>query len=356
MSCLGGRETPLPKSILRALALLAGLLMASQAQAQIVEPAGKTLAAIRERGHVICSTTDPLPGFAQRGQDGIWWGFDIDLCRAISAAVFGDPNRLEFRPLSGDSRFALLQTGDIDVLVRNSAWTMRRDIGYGVSYVGVSFFDGLAIMVPQSIGVVSAYELDDISVCVLDGGDDQANLRDFFFQNQAAYTEVLYEDREDLAVAYKAGLCTAVSAPASVLHAIRRSMPEASQQRILPERLSKDAFGPVVREGDDQWLNIVKWALSTLINAEELGITSLNVDQMAASRTHAIRSFLGMQGDVYGPSLGLQPGFTQRIIRAVGNYAEVYDRNFGTQTGVEMPRGQNALWNRGGLLFALPIR
>ena len=179
-----------------ALALLTGTVSAQVP----IAPAGKTLQAVRDRGHLICATTDPLPGFATRNDQGIWSGFDVDLCRAVAAAVFGDPSKVEFRALLGDSRFALLQTGAVDLMARNSAWTMRRDTGYQASYVAASFFDGLAIMVPSSLGVVSAYELDDISVCVIDGGDDLVNLRDFFFQNQATYTEVLYEDREDLAV------------------------------------------------------------------------------------------------------------------------------------------------------------
>jgi general L-amino acid transport system substrate-binding protein len=336
---------------LAALALLTGTVSAQVP----IAPAGKTLQAVRDRGHLICATTDPLPGFATRNDQGIWSGFDVDLCRAVAAAVFGDPSKVEFRALLGDSRFALLQTGAVDLMARNSAWTMRRDTGYQASYVAASFFDGLAIMVPSSLGVVSAYELDDISVCVIDGGDDLVNLRDFFFQNQATYTEVLYEDREDLAVAYEAGLCGAVAGPASLLHAIRRSLPEPALQRILPERLSKDAFGPVVREDDDQWFNIVKWTLFALIDAEEIGVTSLNIDQMSASKTHIVRALLGQEGS-FGPSIGLKPDFVKNVIHAVGNYSEMFDRNFGSQTGVEMLRGQNALWTKGGLLFAPPIR
>jgi len=337
-------------------ALVALALLTGAVSAQVpIAPAGKTLQAVRDRGHLICATTDPLPGFATRNDQGIWSGFDVDLCRAVAAAVFGDPSKVEFRALLGDSRFALLQTGAVDLMARNSAWTMRRDTGYQASYVAASFFDGLAIMVPSSLGVVSAYELDDISVCVIDGGDDLVNLRDFFFQNQATYTEVLYEDREDLAVAYEAGLCGAVAGPASLLHAIRRSLPEPALQRILPERLSKDAFGPVVREDDDQWFNIVKWTLFALIDAEEIGVTSLNIDQMSASKTHTVRALLGQEGS-FGPSLGLTPDFVKNVIHAVGNYSEMFDRNFGSQTGVEMLRGQNALWTKGGLLFAPPIR
>lgn len=316
--------------------------------------AQSTLETVKARGHVLCGTSDPLPGFAQRGADGLWTGFDVDFCRAVSAAVFGDPSKVQFRPLSGNSRFALLQTGALDLVVRNGAWTMRRDTSYGASFVGALFFDGQSFLVPASLGVVSAYELSDLRVCVLDGGDDLIALRDFFFQTQAAYSEVLYEDREDLAVAYQAGLCDAVSAPASWLYAVRRSLPSPAGHRILPERISKDAFGPTVREGDDEWYTIVQWTLFTLINAEEAGVTSRNIESLAAAKSQAIRRLLGIDS-TFGPSVGLSPTFMKDIIGAVGNYGELFERNFGSDTGASMLRGQNALWINGGLLYAPPI-
>jgi len=328
-------------------ALLALLLLTGAANAG-------TLDTIRARGQVLCGATDPLPGFAQLNADQRWSGFDVDFCRAVAAAVFGNPDKVSFVPLSGSSRFALLQTGAVDLLARDAAWTMRRDSGYGASYVGASFFDGQGFLVRQSLNIVSAYELNKVRVCVLDGGDEVLNVRDFFFQNQAAYTEVLYEDREDLTVAYRAGLCDAVSANASWLYAMRRAMPDPATNVILPERISKDSFGPVVRDGDDQWFDIVKWTLYTLIDAEEAGITSANVDSLAAARTPAIRRILGLEGR-FGAGLGLQPSFMKNIISAVGNYGEIFDRNFGPNTSVPMLRGQNALWTRGGLLFAPPI-
>ena len=199
------------------------------------------------------------------------------------------PTRVEFRALSGDSRFAYLQIGQVDLLARNGPWTMRRDTGYGANYVASAFYDGQAFMVPLTLGVVSAYELDNISVCVLDDERELSNLREFFFLNQVSYDEVLYEDREDLSVAYSSGLCNAVSAPASWLHAIRRGLPDPAAHRILPERISKESFGPVVRNGDDQWFKIVEWTLFALINAEELGVSSANIGSLAAAKTIAIR-------------------------------------------------------------------
>jgi general L-amino acid transport system substrate-binding protein len=339
----------------------AGLLFAVFAAAggvawaqEPIAAAGPTLEAVRTRGHLICSTSDPLPGFAQPGAEGRWTGFDVDFCRAVAVAIFGDASKMEFVPLSGDSRFAQLQTGAIDLIVRNGPWTMRRDTGYGANYVATSFFDGQAFMIPQSLGMVSAYELDNVKVCVLDGGESLANLREFFFTTQATYEEVLYEDREDLAVAYRSGLCNAVSAPASWLNAIRRGLPEPAVHRILPERISKGAFGPVVRAGDQQWFDIVAWTLYALIDAEEAGVTSLNIQSLAAARTHKIRRLLGLEGS-FGPSIGLAPDFIPKVIAAVGNYGEIFDRHFGPESGAAVVRGQNALWTNGGLLYAPPI-
>ena len=332
--------------------LLAPLLAAPLAVAQGERaPDGPTLAKVRERGHLLCASSDPLPGFAQLSSENRWSGFDVDFCRAVAVAVFGDPSKMEFVALTGDSRFAQLQTGEVDLIARNASWTMRRDTGYGASYVAASFYDGQGFMVPASLGIVSAYQLTNLTVCVLDEGDELASLREFFFQEQMTNVEVLYEDREDLAVAYRAGLCNVVSAPASWLNAIRRGLDDPAAHRILPERISKSVLGPVVREGDDQWFNIVKWTLFGLINAEEAGVTSLNIQSLAAAKTHRIRRLLGLEGS-FGPAMGLAPEFIANVISAVGNYGEIFDRAFGPNTGAAVARGQNALWVNGGLLFA----
>lgn len=340
--------------------LLAVVVFAQPAFAQAptlpaAAPKLSTLQTVRDRGFLICGATSPLPGFAQQDAAGKWSGFDVDLCRAIAAAVFGDPDKIEFRSLRGEARFAWLQTGVVDVLTRNGAWSQRRDTLYGASFVAPTFFDGQAFMVPQSLGVVSAYELDNISVCVVDTGSELDRMEEFFFSNQAAYSEVLYEDAADLSIAYRAGLCQAVSATGRQLQAIRRDLPEPASHRILPERISKELLGPFVRTGDDQWFEIVRWTIFTLIDAEELGITSLNIDSLEATRTSGVRRILGLDGD-YGTALGLSPKFMSNVIRAVGNYAELYDRHFGPQTGAALLRGQNALWSNGGLLYAPPVR
>ena len=342
----------LSKLLLQAAIALASLLplaLASTGAAQ-----AQTLQTVRDRGFLICGATSPLPGFAQQDAEGRWSGFDVDLCRGIAAAVFGDPNLIEFRALRGEARFAPLQTGQVDVLTRNGSWTQRRDTLFGASFVTTAFFDGQAFMVPQSLGVVSAFELDEISICVIDGGEELERVQEFFFLNQASYTEVPYEDVADLAVAYRAGLCQAVSASGRQLQAIRRDLPEPAAHRILPERISKELLGPAVRAGDDQWFNIVKWTIYALINAEEVGITALNTNSLANARTPAVRRLLGVDGD-FGTPLGLRRTFMTDVVRAIGNYAELYDRHFGPQTGAALLRGQNALWSNGGLLYAPPI-
>ncbi len=348
-----GKPPDLTRFFKRLLPLVAGLACTLTLAAV---PAGaQTLQTVRDRGFLICGATNPLPGFAQQDGEGRWSGFDVDLCRGIAAAVLGDADKIEFRSLRGEARFAPLQTGMVDVLTRSGPWTQRRDTLYGAAYTGTAFFDGQAFLVPQSMGVVSAFELDNISVCIIDGGEELERVAEFFFTNQASYTEVPYEDVADLAVAYQAGLCQVVSASGRQLQAIRRALPDPSAHRILPERISKELLGPVVREGDTQWFNIVRWTLFTLINAEEVGITQLNVDSLLAARTPAVRRILGVDGD-FGTALGLTPSFMADVLRAVGNYGELYDRHFGPQTGAALLRGQNALWGNGGLLYAAPVR
>lgn len=333
------------KQIVLALAFVAvGLTSAVQAA---------TLDTVQERGFLICGSSNPLAGFAQQDGNGRWSGFDVDLCRALAAAIFGNPDLIEFRALRGEARFAPLQTGAVDVIMRNGAWTAGRDLRYGSRYVTPSFFDGQGFLVPQSLSVVSAYELDQVKICAVDG-TVQA-LDDFFFANQTSYTDVVYEDIADLIVAYRSGLCDVISASGRQLQAIRRELEDPSQHRILPERISKETLGPVVRDGDDNWFEIVRWTIFSLITAEEVGVTSLNIDSLSASRSADVRRLLGVEGD-YGSALGLKPSFMTDAIRAVGNYSELFDRHFGPQTGAAMLRGQNALWSNGGLLYAPPIR
>ena len=303
--------------------LLALVLLTAPGVAQTLAPDGPTLAAVRARGHLVC---------------------------AVAAAVLGNPDALEFRALSGTARFADLQTGQVDLVARDAPWTLGRDTRYGATYAASIFYDGQAFLVPESLNAVSAYQLDNLRVCVLDG-DQLQRLQEFAFQIQANFTEVVYEDREDLGVAYRQGLCDAVSAPGSWLNALQRSAVDPSAQRILPERISKSVFGPAVRSDDVQWLKIVQWTLFALINAEEAGVTSLNIESLSGAKTHCIRRLLGLEG-TFGPAIGLQPDFMKKVIAAVGNYGEIFDRNFGVGTGAGVSRGQNALWLNGGLIYA----
>jgi len=332
----------------RALLVLALILFSFPTGAQ-------TLDAVRQRGHLVCGATDPIAGFAQRSDAGIWSGFDVDFCRAVAAAVLGNPDLVEFRPLIGTARFAALQAGEVDLLARNAAWTISRDTGYGVHFAGVSFFDGLAFLVPNDIDAVSAFELDDVRVCISDDEDERKAVGSFFAESGGSYAELIYEERADFPLAYSTGRCNVLAAPASWLYAHRRMSGDSGFGRILPERLSKLPYGPVVRQGDDQWFNIVKWTLLALVNAEELGVTSLNLEPMQSTRNPDIRRLLGLEGD-FGTPLQLDPKWMQTVIHAVGNYGEIYARNFGAQTGAALPRGSNALWLRGGLLYAPPIR
>lgn len=314
-----------------------------------------TLDRVRQRGYVICGSTQQMAGFAQRNSEGLWLGFDVDICRAVAAAVFGDPSRVEFRPLSGTSRFAHLQQGDVDLLSRNAAWTMSRDTGYGVTYVATSFYDGLAFMARSEVQAVSAYELGDVTVCVSANSEDARLVADFFERNQNTYEPLTYEDREDLAVAYRSGHCEVLAASASWLQSIRRTVPEPARHVILPERLSKAPFGPVVLASDQQWLNIVRWTLYAMINAEELGVTSQNIDSLTSARNSGIRQLLGLEEDL-GTPFGLSPTWMRDVVRGVGNYGEVYDRHFGSGAPAPLLRGQNGLWTTGGLLFAPPFQ
>ncbi|MGJ8529628.1 transporter substrate-binding domain-containing protein [Maritalea sp.] len=313
-----------------------------------------TLDNVLERGNVRCGATEGHKGFSEIS-DGLWRGFDVDLCRAVSAAVFGVANRVEFVEFEGASRIAPLQSGEVDLLARNTYWTMARDTQFGAQNVGISYFDGQAIMVPEALGVVSAIQLADVTACAVVGSLEQARLERYFFEYQIAYKEAYYEEFADLRVAYKAGLCNVVTAPASTLQAMLIEDFDETEHRILPERLSNDAWGPVVRANDDRWQDVVRWTLFALINAEELGVNSRNVDTMIESKNPKVRRLLGLDGE-FGAPLGIPNSWAQDIIRGIGNYGEMYSRNLGRESGLNIARGQNELWTRGGLMYAPPVR
>lgn len=328
--------------------LLYALVLAMPAQAD-------TLDNVLETGIVRCGATDGHKGFSEISEDGFWKGFDVDICRAVSAAIFGVANRVDFSEFPGPNRVAPLQSGAVDIMARSAYWTMSRDTKFDVQNVAVTYFDGQALMVPEALGVVSAIQLSDVTVCAVQDTLEQNRVERYFFEHQISYMESYYEAFEDLIVAYKAGLCNVVTAPASDLQAILDKDLVASEHRVLPERLSIDAWGPVVRNNDDRWQNVVRWTVFALINAEELGVNSRNIDTMVESKNPKVRRLLGLDGK-FGAPLGIPDTWAQDIIRGVGNYGEIFNRNLGRDSGLSIARGKNELWTRGGLMYAPPVR
>jgi general L-amino acid transport system substrate-binding protein len=339
------------KLFLGTAALAAGLTWAG------VADAGAALDAIRARGAVKCAVNTGLPGFGAPDSQGRWQGFDIDLCRAIAVALFNDRNKAQFEATTAANRFQALQSGEVDVLTRNVTQTLARDTSLGFHAAGVNFYDGQGFMVPKKLGIASAKQLDGATVCVQPGTTTELNLTDYFRANNLKFTPVVIEKLDEVTAAFFSGRCDVFTTDASGLAAVRTTRgADAENWVILPERISKEPLGPMVRKGDDQWFAIVKWTLMGLIEAEELGITSRNVDQLAAtSRDPAIRRFLGVEPG-YGKAIGLDEKWMSNVIKTMGNYGEIFDRNLGATTSLKMERGQNALWTKGGLMYAIPFR
>ncbi len=319
--------------------------------------AGPTFDAVREKGFVQCGVNSSgLPGFATVDDQGNWSGFDIDLCRAIAVAVFGDRNAVKFTPLTAKERFTALQSGEIDVLVRNTTWTLTRDTALGLDFVGVNYYDGQGFMVPKSLGVKSALELDGASVCVQTGTTTELNLADFFRANNMSYEPVVFETNDELLPAFQAGRCDVFTTDQSGLYATRTKFENPDDYVILPEVISKEPLGPVVRHGDNEWGDVVRWTLYAMIEAEEYGVTSENVDELRANSTNpTIRRLLGVEGE-FGKNLGLPQDWAYQIIKQIGNYGEVFERNLGMNTPLKIARGLNDLWTRGGLQYSMPFR
>ncbi len=323
-------------------------LFASVAQAS-------TLDDVKAKGFVQCGVSQSLPGFSFQEEDGDWTGLDVDLCRGIAAAIFGDPEAAKFTPLSARRRFTALQSGEVDVLVRNTTWTMSHDTQRGVNFAGINYFDGQGFMVPTKMNLNSALELSGASICFVSGTTTELNLADYFAANNMTYEPVAFEKVEEVVAAYDQGLCQAYTTDQSGLYAQRLRLSDPVAHRILPEIISKEPLGPVVSQGDDQWFNIVRWVHFAMLNAEELGITQSNVERMARSESPAIQRLLGVQGR-FGEYIGLDNAWALNVITAVGNYGEVFERNVGPDTPLAIARGVNALWSDGGLQYAPPIR
>ncbi|MCB1761555.1 MAG: amino acid ABC transporter substrate-binding protein [Gammaproteobacteria bacterium] len=318
--------------------------------------AGATLDAVKSRGHVQCGTNTGVPGFATPDDKGNWSGIDVDVCRAVAAALFGDAGKIQITPLTAKERFTALQSGEIDILSRNTTWTLTRDTSLGLNFAGVNYYDGQGFMVKKSLGVASAKELDGASFCIQAGTTTELNLTDYFRSNNMAYTPITFDTSAETAAAFDAGRCDALTSDQSQLYALRIQLKNPEGAVVLPEIISKEPLGPVVRQGDDEWFNIVRWSLYAMLNAEELGVTSANVDEMAAnSKDPNVLRLLGKEG-IKGSGMGLNDNWAHNIIKQVGNYAESFERNVGQGSPLKIARGLNALWNKGGIQYAPPIR
>ncbi len=316
-----------------------------------------TLDDVKAKGHVQCGISTGLAGFSFQDASGNWSGFDVDMCRALAAGIFGSPDAIQFTPTTGKTRFTALASGEVDVLFRNTTWTQSRDTDLKFNFGGVNYYDGQGFLVPKALGVSSAKELDGATVCIQTGTTTELNLADFFRINNISYEPVPIETHAEAEQKYLAGACDAYTTDASGLAATRAAFENPADHVILPEIISKEPLGPAVRHGDDQWFDIVKWTLNALIAAEELGITSENVEELAKAPTDnpEINRLLGTEGE-YGAMMGLPKDWAVNAIKARGNYGEIFDRYIGPDTPIGLERGLNALWTNGGILYTPPFR
>jgi general L-amino acid transport system substrate-binding protein len=315
--------------------------------------AQSTLDAVKAKGYVQCGVNTGLAGFSQPDSRGVWKGLDVDTCRAVAAAVFGDAAKVRYTPLTAQQRFTALQSGEIDVLARNTTWTISRDTSLGLNFAGVSYYDGQGFMVPKKLGVKSAKQLNGATICVQPGTTTELNLADYFRANKMSFKPVVIEKLEEVTNAYFSGRCDVYTTDVSGLVSTRGSRaPNPADHVILPEVISKEPLGPVVRHGDDRWFDIVKWSLFAMLEAEELGLSSKNIDQHLNSTNPSVQRFVGATGDL-GKMLSLDARWAYHIVKQVGNYGESFDANL-TPLGFE--RGITALWTQGGLMYAPPLR
>lgn len=314
-----------------------------------------TLDAVKNKGYVNAGVSGKVVGFSAPDASGVWAGMDVDFVRAVAAAIFNDPAKARFTPVAFKESFTALQSGEIDILSRNTTWTYQRDTKLGLEFVGTLFYDGQGFLVPKKLGVKSALELSGASICTQSGTTTELNLSDYFISKNMTFKPVVYESADEATVIYDTGRCDVYTTDASALAARRTGLSDPAAHIILPEIISKEPLGPAVRQGDQQWSDIVRWTLFALINAEELGITSQNVDEMKTSKNPSVQRFLGVDAD-YGQHLGLTADWAYRIVKHVGNYGEIFERNVGPNTALGLERGVNALWTNGGLMYAPPIR
>jgi len=331
------------------------IILAAALGAAASTATAQTLNTVKSRGVLNCGANGTLAGFGLPDAQGRWTGLDVDFCKAMAAAIFNDPNKVKFVPLTAKDRFTALQSGEVDLLARNTTWTSSRDTTLGLNFTGVNYYDGQGFMVRKALKVNSALELNDAAVCVQQGTTTELNLADYFRANKMKLKTVTFATADEASKAYDAGRCVAYTTDASGLADERLRLVNANDHIVLPEIISKEPLGPSVRHGDDQWFDIVRWTHFAMINAEELGITRANVDDQMKSTNPDVKRLLGTEGK-HGEGLGLTNDWAYRIIKHVGNYGETFERNVGQGSNLKISRGVNALWNKGGLQFAPPIR
>ncbi|WP_373502003.1 amino acid ABC transporter substrate-binding protein [Aestuariivirga sp.] len=315
-----------------------------------------TLDDVKARGMLNCGVNPGLQGFAAKTEEGQWAGFDVDFCKAVAAAALGDPSKVEFVPVNAQERFEKLNSGAIDLLARNTTWTMERETKLPLRFVGVSYHDGQGFIVKKLLGVTSALNLSGAAICFLSGTTTQANVEDFFREKEMTFTPVMFDRLDDLVKAFDESKCDTYTADLSQLYAIRLRLANPDDSLVLSDVISKEPLGPMVRQGDEQWFNIVRWTLFALVNAEELEVTAAGADELKAkSKKPPVRRLLGAEG-TFGADMGLDPEWALRAVKATGNYAEIFNRNLGAETPLAIERGINGLWNAGGLLYAPPVR
>lgn len=315
-----------------------------------------TMDDVKKKGFVRCGVSQGVPGFSNPDAQGNWTGLDVDICRGVAVALFNDATKVKYLPLSAKERFTALQSGEVDVLSRNTTWTLVRDTALGLNFTGVTYYDGQGFMVTKKLNVKSAKQLNGASVCVSIGTTTELNLSDYFRANNLSYKPVTFEKADEVIAAYDAGRCDVFTTDRSGLAAQRLKLKKPDDHVVLPEIISKEPLGPVVRHGDDQWFDLVKWVLYAMLEAEEYGVNSENVDQMkSTSKDPVVKRILGVEGDM-GKNLGVDNAWAHNIIKKVGNYGEIYERNVGPKTPLKLERGTNALWTKGGLQYPMPIR
>lgn len=333
----------------------AGLVAAAALGAGTVSAGAGTLDTVKQRGTLQCGVSEGLFGFSEKDAQGKWSGFDVDFCRAVAGAIFDDPAKVTFVPLSASERFNALRAGSVDLLSRNSTWTLEREVGLGLAFAGVTYHDGQGFLVMRAMNVTSALELDGAKVCVEAGTTTQANLADFFRANAMKHEERVHPNSASALAAFQAGDCNVLTRDQSALYAERLKLAKPGDAVILPDVISKEPLGPVTRADDFPWFNIVKWVNFALVNGEELGVTSKNAAEALASTKPDVRRFVGAEGG-FGKMMGLDSDWALRAVRASGNYSEIYERNLGVSSRLGIPRGLNQLWSMGGVLYAPPLR